>query len=70
MIGAGSFGVVHDGLLRGCEVAIKRFTLIDLTPDALKEFHEETQLMSQLMHRNIVLFLGACLQVPTSSFDI
>jgi hypothetical protein len=47
-------------------VAIKRFTMIDLAPEALKEFYDEAQLMSQLSHRNIVLFMGACLQVTLS----
>jgi serine/threonine protein kinase len=64
VIGAGSFGIVHAGVWRGSEVAIKRFTLTELLPDAVREFHAETMLMSQLHHRNIVLFLGACLEPP------
>ena len=63
-IGAGSYGVVHEGAWRGSEVAIKRFTLTELSADAVADFHDEAYTMSQLQHPNIVLFLGACIEPP------
>lgn len=63
-IGSGAYGIVHSGIWRNTDVAIKRFTLVQLSAEALEEFKSETLLMSKLRHRNVVLFLGACLRPP------
>jgi len=59
-IGSGSFGDVYKGKCRGKEVALKKLKGQELTPEQLDELRKEVEIMSQLYHPNIVLFMGAC----------
>jgi serine/threonine protein kinase len=61
LLGQGGFGEVYKAQWRGTEVAVKI-----LNPNATKSreqrdaFMEETRVMSQLRHPNVVLFMGSC----------
>jgi len=59
-IGLGSFGEVYRGFYRGTEVAVKRLRETQLTDKLLQEFICETQILCELRHPNVVLFMGAC----------
>jgi serine/threonine protein kinase len=54
---------VYKGTWRGTEVAVKRILETAITPPLLAEFVAEVELMARLRHPNIVLFMGAVMQV-------
>ena len=66
----GSFGVVFKGKHQGSVVAVKEFSLnfasqdVDSQKQFIKELENEITMMSQLRHRNILNFMGACIQPP------
>ena len=66
----GSFGTVFKGKYRGSIVAIKEFTISFNSQDFesqkmfIKELENEITMLSQLRHRNILTFMGACIQQP------
>ncbi|RHN51957.1 putative protein kinase RLK-Pelle-DLSV family [Medicago truncatula] len=77
-IGKGGFGEVYKGiLLDGREVAIKR--LSKSSNQGVEEFKNEVLLIAKLQHRNLVAFVGFCLEeqekiliyefVPNKSLD-
>jgi len=57
-IGAGAFGEVFKGTLKGEAVAVK--TMINVTEKSAKLFRSEIILTATLKHPNIVNFVGAC----------
>jgi serine/threonine protein kinase len=59
-LGRGSFGEVHRGTWRGCEVAVKRLREDMANDRELLEFRRELAIVNHLAHPNIVQFLGAC----------
>ncbi|KAI8573863.1 hypothetical protein RHMOL_Rhmol01G0308600 [Rhododendron molle] len=60
-IGEGGFGPVFKGKLRdGQEVAVKR--LSRCSGQGIEEFKNEIILISKLQHRNLVRFLGCCIE--------
>ena len=63
-VGEGSFGEVFRGSWLGTTVAVK--TMRNASSNALKmdKFLGEIALTSTLHHPNIVLFYGACVEVP------
>eukprot|EP00002_Diphylleia_rotans_P009051 TRINITY_DN1906_c0_g1_i6.p1 TRINITY_DN1906_c0_g1~~TRINITY_DN1906_c0_g1_i6.p1 ORF type:complete len:617 (-),score=115.92 TRINITY_DN1906_c0_g1_i6:770-2620(-) len=63
-IGVGSFGVVSKAIWRDTEVAVKILTNQTMGARQLEEFASEVGLMCELRHPNVVLFMGACLDVP------
>eukprot|EP01127_Copromyxa_protea_P021938 TRINITY_DN7674_c0_g1_i1.p1 TRINITY_DN7674_c0_g1~~TRINITY_DN7674_c0_g1_i1.p1 ORF type:complete len:569 (-),score=106.76 TRINITY_DN7674_c0_g1_i1:7-1713(-) len=63
VIGSGNFGVVWSGNCRGMDVAVKILNNQSLDENGLKEFEKEVSFMRQLRHPNIVLFMGACLDI-------
>ncbi|WJX66641.1 hypothetical protein P8452_51180 [Trifolium repens] len=77
-IGEGGFGEVYKGiLLNGQEVAMKR--LSRGSKQGVEEFKNEVLLIAKLQHRNLVTFIGFCLEgheniliyefVPNKSLD-
>lgn len=60
IIGHGAFGEVWQGLFRGKKVAIKMLKAVGRTQ--LQQFVHELNIMSQLKHPNIVLFIAACVE--------
>ncbi|KAK9681693.1 hypothetical protein RND81_10G020800 [Saponaria officinalis] len=77
-LGRGGFGAVYKGLLsNGVQVAVKR--LANNSGQGEIEFKNEVLLLARLQHRNLVRFLGFCLErderlliyefVPNRSLD-
>jgi serine/threonine protein kinase len=63
-IARGSFGVVYQGTFRGTEVAIKKLIQQHFSPEQMKDFLDETNMMKKLHHPNVVLLIGVCIQAP------
>eukprot|EP01103_Thecamoeba_quadrilineata_P004231 TRINITY_DN1393_c1_g2_i1.p1 TRINITY_DN1393_c1_g2~~TRINITY_DN1393_c1_g2_i1.p1 ORF type:complete len:607 (+),score=112.59 TRINITY_DN1393_c1_g2_i1:151-1821(+) len=63
-IGQGSFGEVWRAKWRGNAVAVKRFFRQQGHDAILLELRKESAIMSELRHPNILLFLGACMEIP------
>jgi len=65
-IGAGGFGEVYKAKWKSEMVAVKTLSKTDDDDQQaqIAEFMVEMKLMSKLKHPNIVVFLGACVQVP------
>mmetsp|Transcript_390 Transcript_390/g.567 ORF Transcript_390/g.567 Transcript_390/m.567 type:complete len:590 (-) Transcript_390:57-1826(-) len=59
-LGSGVFGVVHKGICRGNEVAIKVPTRKKLSKKEFDLFLREIDLMKGIHHPHIVLLMGAC----------
>ncbi|XP_060669829.1 G-type lectin S-receptor-like serine/threonine-protein kinase At1g11330 [Ziziphus jujuba] len=59
-IGEGGFGPVYKGKLQGNDIAVKR--LSKYSGQGLGEFKNEVQLISKVQHRNLVKFLGCCIE--------
>lgn len=57
VVGKGSFGVVHKGIWRGNNVAVKRIE----TESERKAFMVEVHQLSRVSHKNIVKLYGACI---------
>ncbi|PIN12769.1 Non-specific serine/threonine protein kinase [Handroanthus impetiginosus] len=55
----GGFGLVYKGTLQGQEIAVKR--LSKYSTQGLNEFKNEVMLIAKLQHRNLVRFLGCCI---------
>jgi Protein tyrosine and serine/threonine kinase len=61
-LGQGGFGIVFKGTWQHTEVAIKQLHMMDKqSADMLTEFHQETHLMIQLNHPNVIRLYGACI---------
>ena len=60
-IGKGTFGDVLRGTWRGEEVAVKflKGSMTD-SPDSVKQFLDECNILKNLHHPNILLYMGAC----------
>lgn len=61
-IGDGAFGEVFRGTLWGTEVAVKTFKSI--TDKVLGDLQKEVEILSNLRHPNVVLYIGACTRPP------
>eukprot|EP01111_Echinosteliopsis_oligospora_P015443 TRINITY_DN6119_c0_g1_i1.p1 TRINITY_DN6119_c0_g1~~TRINITY_DN6119_c0_g1_i1.p1 ORF type:complete len:585 (-),score=151.22 TRINITY_DN6119_c0_g1_i1:89-1843(-) len=59
-LGGGAYGKVYKGYCRGKNVAIKIPVKQVLTEAELKSFRNEVEIMRNIFHPNVVLFLGAC----------
>eukprot|EP00002_Diphylleia_rotans_P037326 TRINITY_DN832_c0_g1_i6.p1 TRINITY_DN832_c0_g1~~TRINITY_DN832_c0_g1_i6.p1 ORF type:complete len:2497 (+),score=388.76 TRINITY_DN832_c0_g1_i6:121-7611(+) len=60
LLGSGSFGEVYAGTWRGTDVAIKK--LVVAQGIAMQEFEKELNIMVELRHPNVVLYMAACLE--------
>jgi len=58
--GGGCFGSVYKGKCRGATVAIKQLHKQDLDSKILEDFRKEVDILTQMRHPNVVLFMGAC----------
>ena len=56
MIGAGSFSEVFQGDWNGTEVVVKRY--LRNNENAVKSFQNEVELLSEMRHPNIILYMG------------
>ena len=64
-IGKGTFGEVKRGVWRGEEVAVKFLKTTMLTSsDTIAAFIEECNIMKNLRHPNILLYMGASTKGP------
>jgi serine/threonine protein kinase len=60
-LGAGAYGSVYRGVLRGKEVAVKKFSYHKaMNARALSDLRKEVSVMVKLRHPNILLFMGGC----------
>eukprot|EP01116_Phalansterium_solitarium_P021022 TRINITY_DN6399_c0_g1_i2.p1 TRINITY_DN6399_c0_g1~~TRINITY_DN6399_c0_g1_i2.p1 ORF type:complete len:531 (+),score=104.83 TRINITY_DN6399_c0_g1_i2:286-1878(+) len=59
-ISGGCFGTVYRGKCRGQTVAVKKLLKQDLDERTLEEFRKEVDIMTQMRHPKVVLFMGAC----------
>ena len=68
-IGKGTFGDVLRGTWRGEEVAVKflKGSMSD-SPESVKQFIDECNILKNLHHPNILLFMGACITGPQYFF--
>ncbi|OQS05068.1 kinase [Thraustotheca clavata] len=65
-LGAGNFGVVYEAYVKGKRVAVKKIYLRedgDKSSD-LDDFEQEVDILSLLVHPNIVHFLGSVQEYP------
>ncbi|KAF0734082.1 hypothetical protein AeMF1_019817 [Aphanomyces euteiches] len=65
-LGAGNFGVVYEAYCKGKRVAVKKIYLRDTSEKStdLVDFSQEVDILSVLIHPNIVHFLGAVQEHP------
>ena len=63
-IGKGVFGAVYEGTFFGTNVAIKKLFISGVASEMIKEFNKECNIMRNLRHPNIVLFMGSCSNHP------
>ncbi len=61
-IGEGAFSKVYKGRCRGKDVAIKVLDNIEFDANILEEFISEVEIMAHLLHPNILLLMGACVE--------
>jgi len=64
-IGEGCFGSVYEGVCRTVRVAVKIPNKQKLSQQGLEAFRKEVEIMSQINHPNVCLFMGA-VTVPGS----
>ena len=64
-VGKGTFGDVLRGTWRGEDVAVKflKGSMID-SPESIKQFVDECNILKNLHHPNILLYMGACTVGP------
>eukprot|EP00698_Gefionella_okellyi_P003005 TRINITY_DN12832_c0_g1_i1.p1 TRINITY_DN12832_c0_g1~~TRINITY_DN12832_c0_g1_i1.p1 ORF type:complete len:296 (+),score=45.90 TRINITY_DN12832_c0_g1_i1:81-968(+) len=60
----GHYSVVHQGVYRGHQVAVKLWKNQEMSRELLTLFGREVTNMSKLNHTNIVKYIGACTQPP------
>ncbi|KAL4459784.1 hypothetical protein ABPG74_003310 [Tetrahymena malaccensis] len=63
----GGYGIIYKAKWREIVVAVKKFKIDYNNEQQIVEFVNECNAMEALRHPNIVLFLGACTEVPNFS---
>ena len=66
-IGAGAYGGVSVGVFREQRVAVKQLHDLIMSKDNLALMNREISTMSRLRHPNLLLFIGAALDHPSSN---
>src|SRR5207245_774561 len=61
-LGTGSFGDVWRGTCRSLDVAIKILHRQDFDAKQMQVFKREVEVLSQIFHPNVCLFMGACFE--------
>jgi serine/threonine-protein kinase CTR1 len=64
LLGKGSQGEVHLATLKGLDVAVKKVDARKVSSDIIEEFCSEAEIMRQLRHPNLTLFMGVSLEDP------
>eukprot|EP00002_Diphylleia_rotans_P012994 TRINITY_DN2530_c1_g1_i4.p1 TRINITY_DN2530_c1_g1~~TRINITY_DN2530_c1_g1_i4.p1 ORF type:complete len:2539 (+),score=349.69 TRINITY_DN2530_c1_g1_i4:56-7672(+) len=64
LLGSGRFGEVYRGMWRGADVAIKKLYHDRMDAGMADAFTSEISMMVELRHPNIVLYMGACVELP------
>ena len=64
IIGEGGFGVVHEAMMKGTQVAVKELHAHRLNRPSIKDFIREANILSQLKHPNVMAFYGVILEPP------
>ena len=68
LIGRGGYGDVFKARWMGTKVAVKKFGKRYMTRKALKDFIKEIEMLNQLRHPNIVLYMGVSIDFQQQSF--
>uniref|UniRef100_A0A7S1ILY5 Protein kinase domain-containing protein n=1 Tax=Eutreptiella gymnastica TaxID=73025 RepID=A0A7S1ILY5_9EUGL len=63
-LGAGGFGTVHKGRLKKSNDTIAVKICLCQDSDMVASFKREVKMLSSMRHEHIVLFRGACIDVP------
>ncbi|EGR30049.1 serine-threonine protein kinase, putative [Ichthyophthirius multifiliis] len=63
-ISQGGFSIVHVGMYRGCQVAIKKIFNPNITTELLDELNNEINMLAQLRHPNLILLMGIVSKQP------
>lgn len=63
-IGAGNFGEVFRGRLWGSDVAVKLMRATEVTSKEVESLKDEVDILAQLRHPNVVLYMGASTTPP------
>ena len=65
MLGSGSFSKVYKGAYKGEVCAVKLIFTVDLTADVIRRVAAEAQILSRIVHVNIVKTLGVSVLPPS-----
>ena len=65
ILGSGGYGDVYKGRWLGTQIALKRFRKRTISKQALKDFVKEIEMLNQLRHPNIVLYMGVSLDLQS-----
>lgn len=68
IIGRGGYGDVYKARWMGTKVAVKKFSKRYMNRKELKNFIKEIEMLNQLRHPNIVLYMGVSLETQGNSF--
>ena len=68
IIGRGGYGDVYKARWMGTKVAVKKFSKRYMNRKELKNFIKEIEMLNQLRHPNIVLYMGVSLETQANSF--
>ena len=63
ILGSGGYGDVYKAKWLGTQIALKRFRKRTMSKSALKDFVKEIEMLNQLRHPNIVLYMGVSIDV-------